>query len=85
MTFKICKDPDDDKFLETAVVGNGNYLVTKNIKHFPIKSYENIQIVGVSKFLSHIEKSIKNHLNIASHSRKGRKHPNPAISTYELQ
>jgi predicted nucleic acid-binding protein len=32
---------------------------TKNIKHFPIKSYQGIKIVKVSTFLHTIEKSIQ--------------------------
>lgn len=52
-TLKVCKDPDDDKFLETAIVGKADYLVTKNTKHFPHKS---IRIVKISAFLKELEK-----------------------------
>jgi len=55
-TLKVCKDHDDDKFLETAITGQAEYLVTKNTKHFPAKSYQNVRIVKVSKFLREIEK-----------------------------
>ena len=58
-TLKVCKDADDDKFLETALVGNADLLVTKNIKHYPVKSYQNVQIVKVSKFLSRVEKEFQ--------------------------
>jgi hypothetical protein len=34
-------------------------LVTKNIKHFPIKRYRQVQIVRVSKFLTRLEKEFK--------------------------
>jgi predicted nucleic acid-binding protein len=51
-----CKDPSDNVFLETAVDGNAEYLVTKNIKHFPFKRYQQVEIVRVSKFLSRLEK-----------------------------
>lgn len=51
----VCKDPDDDKFLETALVGGAAFLVTKNTKHFPRKVYEGVRIVTVSKFLDVIE------------------------------
>jgi len=53
---KVCKDSSDSIFLETATVGSADYLVTKNIKHFPIKRYRQVQIVRVSKFLSRLEK-----------------------------
>jgi len=32
-TLHVCKDKDDDKFLETAIAGNADFLVTKNLKH----------------------------------------------------
>ncbi len=31
-----CADPDDDIFLECAVAAKAEYLVTGNIKHFPV-------------------------------------------------
>jgi len=52
----VCKDPDDDIFLETAVAGGANFLVTKNLKHFPRKSHEGVRIVNVAKFLTELEK-----------------------------
>ncbi|MFQ5637133.1 MAG: putative toxin-antitoxin system toxin component, PIN family [bacterium] len=54
----VCKDPSDNIFLETATAGNAKYLVTKNIKHFPFKLYQDVEIVRVSKFLSHLEKTM---------------------------
>jgi putative PIN family toxin of toxin-antitoxin system len=30
-TLQACKDPDDDVFLETAVTGGADFLVTKNL------------------------------------------------------
>jgi predicted nucleic acid-binding protein len=53
---RVCKDPDDNKFLETALQGQARYLVTKNAKHFPKKVYRNIRIVKVSTFLKELEK-----------------------------
>lgn len=55
-TLQVCQDPDDDIFLETAVLSDADFLVTKNIKHFPYKSYQGIRIVKVSKFLKELEK-----------------------------
>ncbi len=55
-TLQACKDPDDDMFLETAVTGGADFLVTKNLKHFPRKSYGNVRIVNVSTFLKELEK-----------------------------
>jgi len=52
----VCSDVSDNRFLECAVAGNADYLVTKNIKHFPLKKYEKIRILKISKFLSVLEK-----------------------------
>jgi putative PIN family toxin of toxin-antitoxin system len=53
---QVCKDPDDDKFLETAVTGGVDFLVTKNLNHFPRKSYQGVRIVKVAEFLTELEK-----------------------------
>lgn len=53
---QVCKDPHDDKFLETAVIGEAEFFVTKNLKHFPAKSFQNVRIVTIAKFLSELEK-----------------------------
>jgi putative PIN family toxin of toxin-antitoxin system len=57
-TLQACKDRDDDKFLETAVEGGADFLVTKNLKHFPRESYQGVRIVNVSTFLKELEKSL---------------------------
>jgi len=53
---QVCRDFDDDKFLETAIIGCADFLVTKNLKHFPRKSYQDVRIVNVATFLKEIEK-----------------------------
>ena len=55
-SLQVCKDPDDDKFLETAIVGDADFLVTKNLKHFPRKRFESVRIVNVAAFLTELEK-----------------------------
>lgn len=52
----VCSDTSDNHFLECAVDGNADYLVTKNIRHFPAKEYEKVKIVRISKFLNTLEK-----------------------------
>ncbi len=54
----VCKDPGDNIFLETAVAGKADYLVTKNIRHFPYKKYREVEIVRVAKFLTRLEKEL---------------------------
>jgi predicted nucleic acid-binding protein len=56
---QVCKDPDDDIFLETAMTGKADFLVTKNLKHFPKKSYQGIKIVKVSAFLRELERAAR--------------------------
>ncbi len=51
----VCPDPGDNRFLECAVVGHAEYLVTKNIRHFPQKQYEQVKIVRIRKFLGVLE------------------------------
>ena len=53
---QVCKDADDDKFLETAIAGGADCLVTKNLNHFPRKSYQGVRIVKVAEFLTELEK-----------------------------
>jgi len=55
-SLRVCKDPDDDVFLETAVTACADFLVTKNLKHFPKKLYQGVNIVKVSAFLRELEK-----------------------------
>lgn len=50
-----CSDESDNRFLECAVAGNADYLVTKNIRDFPPKEYQGIRIVRIAKFLSVLE------------------------------
>jgi len=51
----VCSDVSDNRFLECAVAGNADYFVTKNIRHFPQKKYENIIILKISQFLTVLE------------------------------
>ncbi|MEM7118267.1 MAG: putative toxin-antitoxin system toxin component, PIN family [Chloroflexota bacterium] len=56
ITFSVCSDDDDNRFLECAVAGQADFLVTKNIKHFPQKEYKGVQIIRIRKFLTTLEK-----------------------------
>ncbi|MCU0592730.1 MAG: putative toxin-antitoxin system toxin component, PIN family [Desulfobacterales bacterium] len=44
-------DPDDEPFLEIAVSGGADYLVTGNAVHFPSKFCQGVRIVSPSDFL----------------------------------
>ncbi len=54
-TLDVCRDESDNRFLECAVEGNADYLVTKNIKHFPYKRYYDVNIVRIREFLNALE------------------------------
>lgn len=47
---RACSDPDDDIFLECAQAEHANYLVTGNLKDFPVK-WADTQIVTARQFL----------------------------------
>ncbi|MCZ6675962.1 MAG: putative toxin-antitoxin system toxin component, PIN family [Candidatus Poribacteria bacterium] len=55
----VCAYKSDSRFLECAVEGKADYLVTKNIRHFPPKEYQGIKIVRIRKFLDILEKMEK--------------------------
>jgi putative PIN family toxin of toxin-antitoxin system len=52
----VCSDKSDNRFLECAVDGKADYLVTKNIRHFPPKKYQGVKIVRIRAFLDVLEK-----------------------------
>lgn len=49
-------DPDDIPFLEVAVSGGVEYLVTGNIRHFPAK-YGNVQIITPAELIDRYRSS----------------------------
>jgi predicted nucleic acid-binding protein len=51
----VCSDESGNRFLECAVAGNADYLVTKNIRDFPAKEYQRVKIVRIAKFLNVLE------------------------------
>lgn len=57
---QVCRDSSDNRFLECAVFGHADYLVTKNIKHFPHKTYQRVKIVRIRTFLDALEKIAAN-------------------------
>ena len=53
----VCKQEDDNRFLEAAVEGGAEYLITKNTRHFPHKEFEGVRIVKVGGFFRVLEKA----------------------------
>ncbi len=59
----VCPDESDNRFLECAVAGKADYIVTKNIRDFPPTEYQGVKIVRIAKFLNvleSMEKAFKN-------------------------
>lgn len=49
-TIVACADADDDKFLEVAVSGRANYLITGNLKDFPPSPFQDVVIIQPAFF-----------------------------------
>lgn len=59
LTVNILKDdPEDNKFLELALVAKANFLITGNTKHFFLKSFYHTRIVTPTEFLRYYSKSL---------------------------
>lgn len=52
-------DPDDDPFLEAAIAGKVECLVTGNLKHFPPKMRCRVQALSPATFLTFYRKQMK--------------------------
>jgi putative PIN family toxin of toxin-antitoxin system len=44
-------DPDDEPFLEVALAGKVEAIVTGNKRHFPSREYEGVKILSPAEFL----------------------------------
>ncbi|MHC1743988.1 MAG: putative toxin-antitoxin system toxin component, PIN family [Syntrophobacteraceae bacterium] len=53
IVFNVTKlDPEDNKFLECALAGQADFLVTGNTKHFPPRGFKKTLIVSPAEFLA---------------------------------
>ncbi len=50
------KDPSDEMFLEIAVSGGAECLVTGNLRHFPPKKHEGIYLLDPAGFMDYYQK-----------------------------
>jgi len=48
---KVCRDPNDDKFIDCAIDGKCKYIVSGDKDLLDIKNFENIEILTVRDFL----------------------------------
>lgn len=49
-------DPTDEPFLEAALAGEAECLITGNIKHFPSARRQGVLVLSPSEFLDHYRK-----------------------------
>lgn len=49
---KRLPDHDDEPFLEVAITGKAEYLVTGNLKHYSVKKLFDVSIISPSEFLA---------------------------------
>lgn len=45
-------DPDDEPFLEVAIAGGADFLVTGNAVHFPARAARDVRVISPSEFLA---------------------------------
>jgi putative PIN family toxin of toxin-antitoxin system len=51
---RACRDPKDDKFLELAVCGEANYIITGDADLLELHPFQNISIIKAASFLTAI-------------------------------
>ena len=54
ITITLCRDPDDNRIIETAVLGSCNYIVSGDKDLLILKTYEDIQILKPAEFLEQL-------------------------------
>jgi putative PIN family toxin of toxin-antitoxin system len=54
----ICRDPSDDKFLEVAVYGKADLIVTGDADLLTLNPYQSVQIVTPQTFLASAARSL---------------------------
>ena len=53
---RVCSDPDDDKFLATAIGGKADYLVTGDVSDLlHLGKYKGVPIVSPRDFISRLK------------------------------
>jgi putative PIN family toxin of toxin-antitoxin system len=56
-TVKICRDPDDDFLLETAIAGRADYIVSGDADLLILRKFRNIRIIKPRIFLALLDTS----------------------------
>ena len=51
-TVPVCRDPDDNKFIECALEGKCIYIVSGDADLLDLQSYADVEIVTVAEFFA---------------------------------
>lgn len=54
ITIAVCRDPDDNCIIETAVLGACNYIISGDKDLLVLKTYKDIQILRPAEFLEQL-------------------------------
>ena len=52
MQITVCRDPDDNKFIESAIQGGCNYIISGDKDLLVLECYNDIQIIKPADFLT---------------------------------
>ena len=55
--YAISADPDDNKFIEVAVAGDADFIISRDKHLLDLGEYEGIQIVTPAMFVAYIEQA----------------------------
>jgi uncharacterized protein len=55
----VARDPDDDKFIECAVDGQCEYVVSKDHHLLDLRRYSTVEIITVGDFLSVLDVALR--------------------------
>lgn len=53
---KSLPDPNDNMFLEVAIAGNVEYIITGNLNHFPKQLCQGVQVYSLAGFMKNYSK-----------------------------
>jgi predicted nucleic acid-binding protein len=54
-TIKVCRDPKDDMFIEAAIAGNTEVIVTGDQDLLTLKKYESIRFITPRVFIARLD------------------------------
>jgi putative PIN family toxin of toxin-antitoxin system len=49
-------DPDDEPFLEVAIASRCSFLITGNLKHYPVKACHGMKVLSPAEFIDVLRK-----------------------------